>query len=1296
MAPKQSKPSPFLKANTWSRTFHSWISKLLDESHQQKTLNLVDLYDLLPEYESINLTEKLENHWFDDMRHHPDNPNLFRATVRTMGWQPFLIGCQFIPQFYFSIHGYGAQMRVAYHGLIYRKILRLSSRSLNNMSSGEIVNLFSNDAGQIEMALQSINFLWIALLDIMTMAVFFWYFVNYIACIAIGYTLMLILLVSLIGSLLVYLRRKVLKVTDERVKTMSEIIKSMRIVKLYCWESAFEKKIRSIRKREIIQHALRLIPETIELLFSNTYVCVTFFMMYAAMWSLDIPFDTRFFTVATCFLTHLKFSIWIFGSSIRHFVNYLAAARRIQTFLLLDESDRDRRLMSESDRKLPMDRIRNDENNIVLNSTKKIVKVECRLQRAAWEHDGLFKLKNIIFDAYPGDLICIIGPVGCGKSSILQSLTGEIPYFDGKVRLRGSFCYLPQEPWIFSSTIKKNILFGKDFDPQLFQRVVSATALGADFAQLSCGMNTLVGDQGVMLSGGQKARVNMARALYRDADIYLLDDPLSAVDVKVSKHIFERSIKNFLCDKICILVTHQIQFLEDATKIIVLENGEMVQTGTYDELRANSSSFNRLLENIHQQKQEQLECPINILRRLPSRCLTSTENENGDASSLRDSQTLETKEKGSVKSSVYIAYLREGVGIFLGVFILISMFSFREVIYVVHGWWLARWSDDEGYRRQNFNNCTTMIDQKINIISSMNETQWNVYRNSRFDFYCGIVVTLLILSLLRIFIVKLIFLNSGRVLHNKMFQRLIRCPISFFDSNPAGRILNRFTKDIAAVDEHLPWNFFDFLNCLSEVIGTILLVSWLNPSSFIPAVFVIIGLLFIRYRFARCSRDLKRLDSTSRSPIYSYLTSTIHGLKVIRSYRAENICLSQFSSLIDDNTRANYLFMTTNRWAAIRFDWITTSFIAIAISMALIVRVTGRQFSAADIALTLSYSLNLIGLLQWTIRQSVELETQMTSVERALEYCKLEQEPPACVSPKKQPPTNWPRRGEILFNDVCMAHSNNLDAPLALRNISLNIQAGEKIGIVGRTGAGKSSFIQSIFRMGTLVNGQILIDNIDISTVGLDDVRRRISIIPQDPVLFTGTMRSNLDRFGDYSDAEIWHALDQVQLKKPVSDVMPNGLQSLVNESGSNLSVGQKQLVCLARAILKKNKILVIDEATANVDNATDELIQRAIREQFKNCTVLTVAHRLRTVIDSDRIMVLGSGNILEFDTPQALLFDAQSQFSSLVQQTGIGEAEHLRILANTAAEFNRKIAQDIVISNENTFEKNNESDPFI
>ncbi|CAF4950125.1 unnamed protein product, partial [Rotaria sp. Silwood1] len=1139
----------------------------------------------------------------------------------------------------------------------------------------------------------------LTLVDIIVMTVFFWYFINYIVFIAIGYTIILVILVSLMSRLLVHFRHKILKITDQRIKIMSEIIKSIRIVKMYCWELAFIKKIHDIRKREIFRCTLRLIPETIELFFSQTYVCITFFIMYGTMWSFHIPFDTRFFAVASCILSYLGYSILSFGSGIRNFVNYLTAVKRLQTFLLMDEFEKDRQLLSISDKLkfdeyLSINKMINEKKNIIQTSMKKFAKIECNLKLAGWQQNGLFLLKNILFTAYPGDLICIIGPIGAGKSSLLQTLTGEIPFFDGQIQLHGSFCYVPQEPWIFSSTVKKNILFGKDYDPQLFRRVINATALETDFAQLSNGVNTIVGDQGVMLSGGQKARINLARALYRDADIYLLDDPLSAVDVKVSKHLFEKSIKSYLCNKICILVTHQIQFLRYATKIILLENGEMIQTGTFNELLTISSSFNYLLEDIHQQEKEKFAHRMNIRRRQSIKPLTSIEDENEDGF-LIDTENFETIEKGSVKWNIYISYLQEGVHVIFGIFILIFIFGFRQTTSIIYSWWLAKWSDDENYRYRHQNNCTKIINQQINIIHSMNNTEWNEYRNSRFYFYCGIALVLLILSLIRIIIIKLICLNSGRTLHNKMFQRLIRCPISFFDLNPIGRILNRFTKDIAIVDEYLPWTFFDFLECLFQVFGVIALVSWLNPWSFIPAIIATISMLFIRHRFAQCSRDLKRLESTSRSPIYSYLTSTILGLKVIRSYHAEKICLSEFFSLLDDNSRANYLFLTTNRWAAIRFDWITIFFIAIVTSMALIVHITGRLFSAADIALTFSFSLNLMGLLQWTIRQSVQLETQMTSVERILEYCALDQEPPAQVSPKNRPPTNWPSHGEIIFENVSMSHSNKLNAPLALNKISLIIRANEKIGIIGRTGAGKSSFIQTIFRMGIIINGQIKIDNIDISTIGLDDIRRRISIIPQDPVLFTGTIKSNLDQFGNYSDIEIWHALEQVQLKKFVSNIMPNGLHSYVSESGSNLSVGQKQLICLARAILKKSKILIIDEATANVDNATDELIQQAIREQFKKCTVLTIAHRLRTVIDSDRILVLGNGRVLEFDTPQALLSDRNSQFNSFVKQTGISEAEHLRTLANNARS-NIEKNQDIFLYNETLLENDHETDSLI
>ncbi|CAF3798555.1 unnamed protein product [Rotaria sp. Silwood1] len=525
-----------------------------------------------------------------------------------------------------------------------------------------------------------------------------------------------------------------------------------------------------------------------------------------------------------------------------------------------------------------------------------------------------------------------------------------------------------------------------------------------------------------------------------------------------------------------------------------------------------------------------------------------------------------------------------------------------------------------------------------------------------------------------------------------MFKRIIRCPISFFDTNPVGRILNRFTSDIATMDDSLPTTLLDFLVCLSQVLGTIILVVLINPWSFIPAIIATIGMFFLRYRYAPCSRDLQRLLGITRSSIYSQLTSTIYGLKVIRSYHAENICSKEFHYHLDNTTRVKYLIVILSRWSAMRFDWITLIFIALVTILAIIVRISQHQFSVVEIALTLTYSLSLMSLFQWTIRQSVEVETQMTSVERILEYCSLDQESSNQLSFKYRPPINWPSQGRIIFENVSMSHSKELHSPLALHNISLIIEPGEKIGIVGRTGAGKSSFIQTLFRMGTLVNGHIIIDNIDITTIGLDDIRRHISIIPQDPILFTGTMRNNLDPFGLYSDVEIWNALEQVQLKKLVIDMMSNGLHSLVSENGSNLSIGQKQLVCLARAILKKNKILVIDEATANVDNVTDELIQKAIRDKFKECTVLTIAHRLRTVIDSDRIMVLSNGKLVEFDSPQVLLSNNYSQFTLLVEQTGETEAEYLRTLANS---YTRRKLAIYNLDDEPTLETN-EMDPLV
>ncbi|CAF3400484.1 unnamed protein product [Rotaria sp. Silwood1] len=992
--------APYLHANKFSRFIHHWISPLLEKSREQSTLYLNDLYDLPADLKSSTLTDKLEANWFDEIKRNPQKPSLIRATLRTLGWRPFLLGfleilnslvriaqpllliflmnffepCSTIPawqawlfamattiaslisgtifnEYIYKTDLIAAQLRIAYMGLIFRKVLRLSNHSMDSLSSGEITNLISNDAKRVEVAFYLFNYIWVAPIGIILMSYLFWHFVKYIAFIAIGYTLFILLFQTLFGRVSVYFQTKIVEVTDERVKIMSEIIKSMRIVKMYCWETAFIKKINLVRKHEIIQYISLGICDCIRILFVLTHISLTFLMMYGTMWSLDIRFDTRFFAIASCMLGFMRlFVIEFFSYAVRDLSHYLPARKRIEAFLLLNESERDLRLLSSSHSEVKSI----DEDKLVDDNKEKThsSQVICHLKHAQWNKNETFSLKNIVFNAYPGDLICVIGPVGT----------------------------------------------------------------------------------------------------------FLL----------------------------------------------------------------------------------------------------------------------------SSSSSVY-----------------------------------------------------------------------------------------------------------------RMFQRIIRCPIYFFDTNPVGRILNRFTNDVNIMDERLSESVPEFFDCAFAVVGTVALVCVLNPWSLIPAGIGLCSMLIIRYRFAQCSRDLKRLDGTTRSPIYSHLTSTIHSLKVIRSYHAEQICSNEFLHHIDNHTRVHYLIVTTDRWAAIRFNWIAFIFLALVTFLALIIRIYQQEFSTAEIAITLFYSLNLLNFFQWSVRMTVYIETNMTAVQRVLEYCSLDQESPAQVSDKNRPLSNWPSHGCIVFENVSMCYSNDDDAPLALHNVSLTIEGGEKVGIVGRTGAGKNSFIQILFRMGILIDGQIRIDDINIEDIGLDDLRSRIAIIPKDPVLFSGTIRSNLDPFNNYSDDDIWNALEQVQLKTLVNDIMLNGLDSIVNESGSNLSVGQKQLICLGRAILKQCKILIIDEATANVNNATDELIQKAIREKFKQCTVLTIAHRLRTVIDSDRIMVLGNGELLEFDTPQALLSNSNSHFTSLIEQTGSTEAQFLRTLVNTQ-DTNMNFDEPNVDSDEELPLDPNENDPLL
>ncbi|KAG7234391.1 hypothetical protein INR49_004820 [Caranx melampygus] len=493
--------------------------------------------------------------------------------------------------------------------------------------------------------------------------------------------------------------------------------------------------------------------------------------------------------------------------------------------------------------------------------------------------------------------------------------------------------------------------------------------------------------------------------------------------------------------------------------------------------------------------------------------------------------------------------------------------------------------------------------------------------------------------------------RAAQTLHNSMFRAVLRTPVVFFDVNPIGRILNRFSKDISQMDSMLPMTFVDFYQLFLQNLGVVAVAASVIPLMLIPLIPLLFVFLYLRRFYLSTSRDVKRLESTTRSPVFSHLSSSLQGLWTIRAFRAEERLKRDFDAHQDLHSEAWFLFLMTSRWFALRLDSICSIFITLATFGCILLR---EGLDAGEVGLVLTYAVTLIGNFQWTVRQSAEVENMMTSVERVVEYTELKSEAP--WETQKRPPSDWPSRGLVSYNQVNFSYSD--DGPLVLRDISATFHPNEKVGIVGRTGAGKSSLVSALFRLAE-PQGEIYIDGVLTSEIGLHDLRQKISIIPQDPVLFTDTVRKNLDPFSQHTDEDLWRALEEVQLKSVVEE-LPGKLETVLAESGSNFSVGQRQLVCLARAILRKNRILVIDEATANVDPRTDELIQKTIRDKFRECTVLTIAHRLNTIIDSDRILVLHGGTIQELDRPFTLLQNKDSALHKMVQQMGPAEAAAL------------------------------------
>ncbi|KAJ9591421.1 hypothetical protein L9F63_002027, partial [Diploptera punctata] len=893
-----------------------------------------------------------------------------------------------------------------------------------------------------------------------------------------------------------------------------------------------------------------------------------------------------------------------------------------------------------------------EESNKTANNKSKLYftrGVDIRDITAKWNEElSENTLTNLSVNVKPGEFVAIIGPVGAGKTSLFHAILKELSLSSGSILIGGSISYASQEPWLFTGSVRQNILFEQPMERIRYKQVVRVCALERDFELLPHGDRTVVGDRGVTLSGGQRARINLARAVYRKADIYLLDDPLSAVDAHVGRHLFEQCMCSFLKDKTRILATHQLQYLHTADNILILDNGRAIGMGTFAELQLKG-----ILQLFHfravayKNKSSTVNGKINIVVELNHSSVAGTEI----------LQTAEMRSHGSVSFKVYREYFAAGGNWYL--IVLVFVICVLSQIAISGGdYWMSYW---------------TKVEEQHNYWNNSAVNTWLPDTETCIYVYAGIMVAIIIFALTSIMTFFKMCMKSSIKIHDTMFKSIIRGSVWFFNNIPAGQILNRFSKDIGDVDEILPGILLQTTQTMFFVIGVFVVIAIVNAWLLIPTAFVFVLFYMLRLFYIRSSRSIKRLEGIARSPVFSHLNASLQGLSTIRAFGAQSMLQEEFDNHQDIHSSSCYLLASSNRAFGLWLDLICIGYLTVVILSFLILNI--EQF-AGDVGLAITQTMGLLGLLQWSVRLSADAENLMTCVERVQEFNSVDKESPMESTLDRKPPADWPSFGKIEFYKVYLRYS--IDEQPVLKNICITINPGEKVGIVGRTGAGKSSLITALFRLVELSNGSIKIDGVDVGFIGLHDLRSKISIIPQEPALFSGSLRENLDPFNQYTDAVLWSALEEVELKQAVEE-LPAGLSHKVSEGGSNFSVGQRQLLCLTRAIIRNNKILVLDEATANVNIMTDELIQATIRQKFTNCTVLTVAHRLHTVMDSDRIIVMDAGKVVEFNHSHLLLKNKNGKLYNMVQQTGSAMEDMLCKIAQIALKMLHSIILGIM-----------------
>ncbi|KAJ2704612.1 hypothetical protein FB645_003109 [Coemansia sp. IMI 203386] len=1311
--------SPEERANIFSRLTFSWMTPLLEKGYR-KPLQLEDTWELGFDYRPDIVTERFQRNWRAELR--SGRPSLFRATMRTYGaaWalggmfklikdlvsflNPILLSrlIGFVSRwgsddpepiefgyFYalamfvvasvqvlaFQQHWVQNQhvnclMKISYTTAIYRKTLNLSNDARQQYNIGGIVTHMSVDSQRVaDFFANFSHHLWSSPLQIVLALTLLYRTLGWSMFAGVTVMVVSIPTSARLSRSMRALNKLLMGYRDGRMKIMDEVLSGIKIIKLYAWESSFIRRINDVRVNLELATIKRY--GFLQAGFSFVVTLIPFVVSFATFGLYSLadgeshgPLTPQLVFVSLTLLNMLRFPLSHGPMVIPALLESMVSSNRIFDFLTASEIDINAVVHEPYDRDLSD----TSEDDVLVSVTGGAFKWLTADQNPT--------ISGINIECKRRELVAVIGRVGAGKSSLASAVIGDMVRSAGRAVVRGSVAYVPQQPWIMNATLRDNILFGHRFDQAFYDRVIDACALRPDLDMLPAGDKTEIGEKGINLSGGQKARVSLARAVYSRADIYVLDDPLAAVDAHVGKHIFTHVLgpQGMLKTRARILVTNAVQYLANTDNVVMLRDGTIVDQGPFAQAMAHRGEIfefvHRFIEGdggssslegsgasgsasdaeyyedeTTQNEQDGTIQPLGVsigrkstrqtlgrasigtvhgalARRKPQREATPA----GMAATI----TTEVSRQGKVEWSIYLTYAR-ACGARNAMMFCLALIS-ASLSNVLANLWLKHWASSN-----------TGLDSTT-IVASL-------VRHGVF-YYLAIYGALGLLgasmsSLQSLLLWTRCSIRASSKIHENMLVSVLRSPMSFFDVTPLGRILNRFSSDLQRCDEALPRSVSGMVNTVVSVLSAVSVISLSTPLMLVimfPLAFVY---RYLQQRYLYSSRELRRLDSTTRSPIFAHFQESIGGVSTIRAYSQQSRFVAENEDRLEQNIRAYYTYLSLNRWLALRLETLGN---IVMLGTTMLAVFTLQYFGYGDaglVGLSVTYALDFTSSLNWSVRSYTEVENSMIQLERVVEYAQLPSEAPEIVEDNR-PEQVWPEQGMVEFKGYSTRYREGLD--LVLKDLSFRVEPRQKVGIAGRTGAGKSSLTLALFRIIEAAGGQILIDGEDIAQYGLYDVRSKLSIIPQDPVLFAGTVRENLDPFNSYSDQEIWRALEHAHLADVVRS-KDEGLEFVVTQGGENFSVGQRQLICLARALLKRAKVLVLDEATAAIDNSTDAIIQESIRKEFKDCTVLTIAHRLNTIIDSDMILVVDAGKLAEYDTPENLLANENSLFAKLVEE---------------------------------------------